>query len=41
MFIAKIVIYFSVFSCFGRTAFQSVVKGTKKPDANIFTAHIS
>lgn len=40
MFIAKTVIYFTVFSCLGRNAFQSLVKGIKKPDANIFTIHI-
>ena len=38
MFIAEIVIYFTVFSCLGRAAFQSLVRSTEKPDANIFTA---
>lgn len=36
MFIAKIVIYFTVFSCLGRAAFQSVVKSTEKPDVKYF-----
>lgn len=40
MFIAKIVIYFTVFSCLGWAAFQSLVKSTKKPDANIYIAPI-
>lgn len=40
MFIANIVIYFTVFSCLGRAAFQSVVNSAKKPDANIFITPI-
>lgn len=40
MFIAKIVIYFNVLSCLGPAAFQSVVKSTGKPDANVFIAPI-
>ena len=41
MFIAKTVIYLTVFSCLGRNAFQSLVKGIEKPDATFHNPYIS